>query len=275
MFCKGLKYGAIALSGATILGGMIFGRELVSYVGSGARQVRVAIKDNVPVEFELERARDMVDGIIPELRANIQVIAQEEVEIAHLKQEIDGQQQQVDQLQAQMVALRGHLSTRQVSFEVGEQDFSRQEVTERLAHRLQQFRQAESILQSKEQLLAAREKSLQAARKMLERTRARKVELEQQIESLAAQHRLVKAQAVGSKLQLQVDDSQLARADKLLSDLQRRLDVAQRVLAHESDLAFEEPIEPVISEAELMAEVDATLGRHQVSSADHGVAVVK
>lgn len=266
MFFKGLKYGVVTLGAAMLLGGLIFGREVVSYVGSGARQMRSAVKDAVPVEFELQRARDMVERIIPELRANIQLIAQEEVEIAHLQREIGQQRKDVQQLAGHMAALRDRLDVQQVSYSWDGQQYSRSEITERLAHRLQQYKQAEAILRSKEQLLAAREKSLQAARQMLERTRARKVELAQQIESLAAQHRLVKAQSVGSKLQLQVDDSQLARADKLLSDIQKRLDVAQRVLAHEADLVAE-PIEPVVSEVELLAEVDATLGQSQANRA--------
>jgi hypothetical protein len=91
---------------------------------------------------------------------------------------------------------------------------------------------------------------------MLDRTRSRKAELEQQIEALVAQYRLVKAQAVGTKVH--IDNSQLARAEKLMAQIQKRLDTAQRVLAHEADLLFD-PVVDVVNESELLAEVDAHL----------------
>jgi hypothetical protein len=44
--------------------------------------MRGAVKDAVPIEFQIQRARDSLNDIIPEMQANIRLIAQQEVEIA-------------------------------------------------------------------------------------------------------------------------------------------------------------------------------------------------
>lgn len=257
MSLKMLRYGLASTAGVLILGGLIFGSELMSYVRTSAGSVRESVRDSVPIEFELQRARDLINEILPELHANIRIIAEDEVEIAALEKDLNATRDNVQKERKQLAALRNTLNTSQVSYEVGSREFSRSELTERLAQRLNRVKDAELILISKEKLLNNRRQSLHAAMELLDRARGRKVELEQKIESLVAQHRLVQASAVGSRVQ--VSDTKLARADQLLADIQKRLDVAERVLEHEisPDLTFDEPI---VDEASLLAEVDEHLG---------------
>lgn len=256
MIIRSLKWGLIAASGVIVVGGLIFGRDLSSYVSSSAKSVRSVVKDSVPIEFELQRARDLIEDMLPELRENVQVIAHEEVEVAHLRREIQDAEEKLVSHRRHVGRLRDHLATQQVSYEVGRRSLSRDQVTERLAHSFDRFKQAKVILTSKQRLLDTRERSLQAAQQMLERTRARKAELEHKIEALVAQHRLVKAQAVGT--QVEIDNSRLARADKLMTEIQKRLETAQRVLAHEADL-FVDPMVDMVDEEELLAEIDSHL----------------
>ena len=82
MITKWVKRGLIGATGFVLVGGLLFGKDLASYVRSSARGVRTVVKDSVPIEFELRRARDLLEDIIPEMRANIQLIAEEEVEVA-------------------------------------------------------------------------------------------------------------------------------------------------------------------------------------------------
>ena len=88
MILRWVKWGVMGMVGLGLLGGMLFGKDMVSYVKSSAKGVRTVVKDSVPIEFELRRARDMIEEIIPEMHANIRLIAQEEVEVAALKGEI-------------------------------------------------------------------------------------------------------------------------------------------------------------------------------------------
>ena len=56
MWWKALKLGAMTVGGATAIGGLVFGTELGSYVHSSYSSVSSAVKDNIPVDFQLRRA---------------------------------------------------------------------------------------------------------------------------------------------------------------------------------------------------------------------------
>jgi hypothetical protein len=248
-----MKIAAVGVTGIGLLGALVFGREVVSYVSCSANSMKTAVKRSVPIEFELQRARDMVEGIIPELRANIRLIAEEEVEVAALKKDIDVTTDRQAAAKQQISMLRDTLEVQQVSYSVKGRDCSRDHLAKKLAQRFAHFRESEDILASKKQLLETRERSLEAAIQVLERTRARKSQLTQQIEALVSQHRLLKAESVGTKVQ--IDGSKLAKAERLISQITKRLDVAERVIQRESDFLPMLDVESV-NEIDLLDEVD-------------------
>lgn len=253
MITRWLKISVIGIVGLGLLGGLLFGRDALSYVRSSARSIRAVAQDAVPVEFELRRARDLLEDIIPEMHANIRLIAQEEVEVAALKGEIAKGQENLDAERNRIKTLRTSLETPQAQYTFADRRYSRDDVKADLAARFERLKEGELILTSKERLLDSREQSLYAAMRLLEKTRDQKRLLENKIETLAAQHRLVKAAAVGSPIH--VDDSKLAQTEKLIAQIQKRLHVAERVLAHESRFVQAIPVETVV-EDDLVAQVD-------------------
>lgn len=253
MVFKFVKYGVILGVAVVAVGALAFGKDLVSYVRSSAKSVQTAVKDAVPIEFDLQRARDLTEQIIPELQANIRLIAQEEVEIAALQEDIDRSRQNLVDERKRVAAIRDRLDVQEASYSFGERRFTREQVAQDLARRFDRFKESQTMLAGKVKLLETRQTSLAAALQMLERTRDQKAHLEQQIEMLASKQRLVQSAAVGSRVQ--IDGSKLAQTSKLLAQIQKRLDVAERVLAHETD--FVQMIEvSVIDEKDLLAEVD-------------------
>ena len=253
MIFKWLKRGTIVTVGLLLVGGLVFGKDVVSYVSSSVRSARTAIKDSVPTEFELQRARDLLEGIIPEMHANIRIIAEEEVEISSLSEEIPKSRRRLGQQRAKIEKFSNMLSVERVSYELGGQQYTHREITEELARRFDRFREAEIVLASKQRLLQARQKSLRGAKQILERTRGQKASLEEQISALEAQHRLVRAASVGSQ-QIRMDNTKLAQAEKLIGQIRKRLDVAERVLAHEARLTEPIPMETT-SAKDLVAQV--------------------
>ncbi len=260
MITKWLKTGVIATVGLGLAGGLLFGKDVVSYVRSSAKSVRTVVKDSVPIEFELKRASDLLEDIIPEMHANIRLIAQEEVEVAALKAEITKSQEGLDEERDKIKTLRGSLETPQAQYCFGGRQYSRGDVKADLAARFERIKESELVLASKQRLLTSRESSLNAATQLLEKTRSQKRILENKIETLASQYRLVKAAAVGSKFQ--VDNSKLAQTEKLIAQIQKRLDVAERVLAHESRFVENIPVDTV-PEADLVAQVDEYFQQHE------------
>jgi hypothetical protein len=253
MVMKWLKRSVIVVAGLSLVGGLLFGKDVVSYVRSSAKSVRTVVKDSVPIDFELRRARDLIEEIIPEMHANIRLIAQEEVEVAALNVDISKSEKSVKEEELRIAKLRDALAKPQAQYCFGSREYPRSYVKEDLAHRFERFKESELVLAGKRRLLVTRENSLHAAMQLLERTRARKRMLEDKIESLASQHRLIKAASIGS--QIQVDNSKLAQTEKLIAQIKKRLDVAERVLAHESQFVQTIPVDAVVEE-DLLTQVD-------------------
>jgi len=256
MILRSVKWGVMGVVGLGLVGGMLFGKDAVSYVKSSARGVRTAVKDSVPVEFELRRARDMIEEIIPEMHANIRLIAQEEVEVAALKGEIAKGTEALKDEENKIKTLRVALEQPRVEYSFAGRNYGRNEVKTDLAARFERYKESELVLASRVKLLDSREKSLAAATQMLEKTRSEKRILEDRIEALASQYRILQAAATGTKFQ--VDSSKLAQTQKLITDIQKRLNVAERVMAHESKFVQSIPVDEVetVAETDLVAQVD-------------------
>lgn len=256
MIGKWIKRGAVATVGLTLVGGLLFGDDLVSYVKSSGHAIRGHVKSNVPIEFELTRAKDLLDEIIPEMHANVRRIATEEVELASLKADIQASIGKLTEERARVAKLRNVVDIELANYRIGGKKYSHEQVVDDLSRRFERVKEAEVVLAGKERLLTQREATLVAAEQMLQRTQSQKALLQDKIESLASQHRLVQAAAVGSHVKM--DNSKLAKTEKLINDIQKRLDVAERVLARESE--FVQAIEiSVVDEVDLLAQVDEYL----------------
>lgn len=256
MVVRMVKYGVIGTAGALVLGGLVFGGDVVSYARTGVLSAQASVRDNVPIEFELRRASDLLDEIIPEMHANLRLVAQEEVELEQLRQDIVGSEEQLSAERVRVAKLRDMLDVQEASYRVSDRTYTREQVREDLSRRFERIKEAEVVLAGKQRLLGTREQALEAAVTVLQRTRSQKSLLEDRIEGLQAQHRLVQAASVGSRVQ--VDGSKLAQTEKLISDIKKRLDVAERVLAREGDFVQGINVD-VVDEGDLLADVDAYL----------------
>jgi len=253
MITKWLKLSVIVVVSVCLIGGLLFGKDMLSYMRSSAKSVQSAVKDSVPIEFELKRAHDLLGEIIPEIHANIRLIAQEEVEVAALNADIEQSQKVIEEERSRVKKLRQALETNLQEYTFGNRKYTREQLNATLAERFERFKETELVLASKERLLVARQGSLDGAMQLLERTRSQKRLLEEKVSGLESQFRLVKASAVGSRIQL--DGSKLAQTEKLINSIKKRLDVAERVLEHESKIVATIPADS-IEEKDLLTQID-------------------
>jgi hypothetical protein len=253
MIMKWLKRSVIVVAGVSIVGGVLFGKDVVSYVRSSAKSVQTVVKDSVPIEFELKRARDLLEEIIPEMHANVRLIAQQEVEVAALKVEIARNRESLKEEEARIAKLRNALAEPQTQYCFAGEYYPHSYVKSDLANRFRLFKESELELACRERKLVIGENSLYALMQELEETRSRKRMLHDQIDSLASQHRLIKATSVRSSIQ--VDNSKLAQTEKLIKQIKKRLDVAERILAHETQFVQAIPVDAV-EEEDLLTQVD-------------------
>ncbi len=56
-----------------ILGLLCFGHEAFSYIRTSAGCLKDSVRNSVPVEFQIERARRMIKDLKPEVRRNMHV----------------------------------------------------------------------------------------------------------------------------------------------------------------------------------------------------------
>src|SRR5688572_29065332 len=125
MFLKVIKYGAMTLAGGALITSLLLGGEALSYVRSSAKSVRTAVKDNIPIEFELRRARDLLDDILPEMQSNVRLIAQQEVEIEAAKGDIEESQKSLTEEGARVQKLRDAVSSGQKTHAFGDVTYTR------------------------------------------------------------------------------------------------------------------------------------------------------
>ncbi|MEZ6060339.1 MAG: hypothetical protein R3C19_08265 [Planctomycetaceae bacterium] len=254
-----IKYGAGTAVILGVAGFLLLGSNLGSYIHTSTKAAQEAVQEAVPVEFELRRASDMIEAILPDLQSQVRMIAQEEVEIAALETDIKETQQRLNAEQAILTSLRETMRPVQVSYTVNGRNMNREQLTEQVHQRFERFKQGELALTSKHKLLEKRRDGLNAALAMLDKMRHRKAELEQKVETLAARYRLVQASQIESGTL--IDGSRLAEAGQLLDRIETRLSVAQRILAHQQDLFAVSGTDERISEEQLLTELDEYFGQ--------------
>ncbi len=270
MLGKTIKLTLIVVVCGALLGSLVFGTDVISYVRCSADSMQSAVKDAVPIEFELKRARNLLEDIIPEMHAQIRLIAQEEVEVAALKGELDTSRLMLTSESDRIQTLKNALEADQVTYHFGARQFSRGDVKADLVARFARYKEAEVVMASKEKLLFTRETSLNAAMALLEKTKSQKRLLKDKVGTLEGRFRVAKAQAVGST-HLTLDNSKLTQAEKLINQINKRLNVAERVLAHESRFVQTIPVD-VIQEKDLLAQIDEHFNPIEMSTEELALA---
>lgn len=236
-----LKKVLIGTGIAVLLGTLVLGRDLVSYVKTSARSVQETVVDWVPLEFQIRRAKDMIDGLISQVRQIMHVIAREEVEIERLDQQIADMRKNLDEQKAVILRMKDDLATGKPKLVYGGREYSADQVRRDLASRFERYKTNEATLASLEQIREIRLKSLQAARERLENTIAAKRQLEVEVQNLEA--RLAMIRAAQASAGYQFDDSQIGRIRQLLADLQARLNMTEKLLDGEMPDQGEIPVE--------------------------------
>jgi len=216
-------------------GAIVFGTDAYSYLSTSAKKVRHEVKASVPLDFEVDRARQLVSDLVPDIQKNMHIIAQEEVEIEDLRDQITRAEKNLAVERERVMALRRDVDNSEGRFQYAGRKATPRDVKVELTRRFDRFQTAEATVKAKRQMLEAREKSLTAAREKLEGMFSAKRDLEIQVQNLEA--RLKMLQAAQTTSQFSFDDSQLSRCKKAVLELRKRLDVAERILEQDGKLA--------------------------------------
>jgi len=241
-----IKKAIVGSAALVILGGLFFGRDLFSYATTSACWVRDSVTDQVPIEFEIERARKMVRDLVPDIRKNMRVITQEEVEVERLERQINTAEDRLAAERSNIMRLKADLETDKDVFRYASRDYSRNQVKLDLSQRFERFKTHEATLASLYDIRDARVQSLDAARQKLEGMLAAKRQLEVEVENLEAKLKMLEAAQTTSDYVF--DDSRLSRVKTLIGDLHKKLEVAQKMVDAEGNFVGEIPLEEPVPE---------------------------
>lgn len=236
-----LKKTLIGTAVAAALAVFVFGKDVFSYARTSASSVRHAAKSEVPIEFEIQRARDLVGNLMPDIRHCMHVTAEQQVDIENLTVDIARKEDELGRQKGQILALRNDLASGDQTFVYASRTYTSDDVKRDLATRFERFKGAQESLARDKQILAARQKALEANQKKLDEMFVAKQNLEVQLEQLDAKLKTV--QAAETVSELAIDDSQLSQAKALIKQLNRELDVRETKLNNEGKFVDQIPVD--------------------------------
>ncbi|MBM4093668.1 MAG: hypothetical protein FJ276_30320 [Planctomycetes bacterium] len=237
MIKKVLIVGAAVL----LLAALFAGRGVFSYVTTAVGRVQEQVKSNVPVNFEIERARRMLQDLQPEVERNMNRIAQEEVEVAKLERQLTKEEKQLAKSQDDILRLRDDLASGHSHFVYAGRNYSAHQVKTDLANRFQHHKTAEATVDQLQKILNARKNGLAAAREKLEGMLAAQRQLSVEIANLEARLKMVEVAQTTSEFNF--DDSQLARTRELIEEINTRMDVTEKLMNQSLQLSDRIPLE--------------------------------
>jgi hypothetical protein len=258
MVCKVIKKGILgAALGAGVLG-LLFGWTAPSYVRTAFNKVRHGAKSAVPIQFEIDRARQEVNDLEPAIHQNLEDLVKAEVDVEHLQHEIVATRENLGDEGRILVSLRQALATGE-RLTGTDESYSPAELKADMARRLDHYKNVKRILADKEQTLKLRKQAVFAARERLNKMKATKLALMTRIEGIETRLKTIEATQAANEFSF--DDSALARAKQTVAELDRKLEVMARVTEQEGRYSGLQglplPIEPG---RDVLKEVDAEFG---------------
>ncbi len=232
--------------GVGLLSAIVFGSDACSYVWTSAHRVSESVRNSVPLEFEIDRARQMVRNLVPDIRRNMHVIAREEVEVERLEKQIEGADVKINKDRNDVEKLTLDLKQGRSVYHYAGHRYTEDEVRADLARRFERYKTSDATVASLRQILDARQRSLEAAREKLEGMLAAKRTLQVEVENLEARLKLVEVAQTTSEHSF--DDSQLSRVKNHMAQIRARLSVAEKLLNADVTYHDEIPLEGPVPE---------------------------
>ncbi len=245
-----VKKGLFAGGAVLLLMGLIFGRDGFSYAATSLGWVRQSVSDSVPVAFELQRARDMIKGLRPEIENNMRLIAKEEVELHGLKQQLAASEKSLAKSKNEIERLTNDLKRGDSTFVYCGTAYTAKQVETDLTQRFETYKVKEATISKLSQIISARERGLIAGREKLKAMQGAKTQLEVDVANLEARMEMVRVAQTTSEFNF--DDSRLSRTKELVKNIGTKIDVAEKLVnadtTYPGQINLEEPATSNITE---------------------------
>ncbi len=255
-----LKTAIVGGVSALALGTLVLGTSWVSYVRTAKDEVAATIEEAVPIEFQLKRAKNMLEKELePEIRKMKHAVAESQVEVEHLQAKLDEKAKEVRDRRVAIMDQREELATDKTTFlDVNNVSYTKTEFENDLGKRFERFRTFETTFKAEMKVLNAKTQAVEANENKVAKLLAAREELKLQIDELEA--RVSALQAAETVAESEFDDSKLSNVKDLLDSLDAKVDVRERELALEGQNTDLIPLKTEESSKSVVDSVDAYFG---------------
>jgi chromosome segregation ATPase len=265
--CKKLGVTALVIVAAFFV---LHKLDLDSYLKLAWTKTKADVKNSIPPEVKIERLRDEIAKLTPDMRKHRSVIASEMVEVKRLGDQITEAKANLDKREVAIKEMREELKKNTTFVSLEGKKIPREKVEQTLARQWDAYKHAKEAVASQEDLLKAREEALEAAKQKLEAMEAKKKEMEAKVEHLDLELR--KLRVAQTKHDIPVDDSQLSTVLKLYDEVDKQIQKEKTELELEkgaiTDNVVEEAMARKAKADQALKEMDAHFDGAKITKKD-------
>ena len=223
----------VALAGGLLAGlpilGTVAGVPLVSHAKTGVAWLCDSTTDAMPLEWELDRARTLIQDLEPEIERGAKQIAIEKVEVGRLESQLERGGEQLAKSESDIRRLTDDLKADAVSYTYAGREYTPAQVRQDLSSRFDRHQTRAATVAKWEQMLDARRASLQSARERLDAMTESRRQLEVEVEGLQA--RLAALRVTQTTSGVSFDDGALSQTRDLIDTIAARIEVEEETTA--------------------------------------------
>lgn len=197
-----------------------------SYMATGWGKFEKRAANSVPIEFEIERLKNQVGQLIPDMRKHLSTVAEGMADVERLNRDITTTKANLDEQKTRLVQMAKDLETQETQFIYAGKIYSREIVAKKLEADYKSYNRVLNEVKTKEQLLSIKQRELDAAREQLTTIKDQEQQLKVQIAELEAELKTVRLAETKSKFQ--IDDSRLSDVKRSIEQLRFRLDAERK-----------------------------------------------
>jgi len=204
-----------------------------SYARIGIKQLQESAKEQVPVEYEIARLKDEVSKLIPDLRKNLSLVAEDMASVERIEKDIATRQTNLERQKASLAKMAGELETSETSFRYEGKMYDRAAISRKAELDLKSYKIAQTELENMQKLLDLKRRELDNHKAKLDSVRDQERSLRLEIAELEAEFSSVKLAM--TKNRFNVDDSRLGDVKKSIEELRFRLEKEKKLASLEAE----------------------------------------
>jgi hypothetical protein len=220
----------LGLAVLILLAGLFVAKKtnFCSYVSTAWNKFKKGAKNQVPLEFEIERVRTQIAKLDEDVRDQLGPIAEDMASIKELEGKIEHGRNNLAKRKASLLALSRDLKKGSQLISYGDEEYTAQEARVQLAEDFAAYKRDQKDLKYQEKILASKRKAIRSVRQQLAAIRQLKRDMEVKVAQMEAELKAVRLAQTQDKYQL--DDTRLSDIKQSLAEIKHRLTVESEMV---------------------------------------------